>query len=66
MTISDELINNLQADLDEAVLEERFEEAADVLRQINRLQKQQKIIDEIRIDDLNKQRNSRARTTIRT
>lgn len=53
MTISDELINNLQADLDEAVLEERFEEAADVLRQINRLQKQQKLIDEIRIDDLN-------------
>ena len=53
MTISDELINNLQADLDEAVLEERFEDAADVLRQINRLQKQQKLIDEIRIDDLN-------------
>ena len=53
MTISDELINNLQAELDEAVEEERFEDAADILRRVNRLKKHKKLLEEIKIDESN-------------
>jgi protein-arginine kinase activator protein McsA len=54
MTISDELINNLQAELDEAVEEERFEKAADLLRRITRLKRHKKLIEHIKINGLNK------------